>query len=97
MTKRTAQNSILDQCVFCGAYKVVTIYRDKLFGEGANAVIIENLPILRCEACGESRYDPEIADLIDAIIAHPEKYSTKRQVNVATLPSRRKRATPPGY
>jgi YgiT-type zinc finger domain-containing protein len=90
MTKREAQNSILDQCVFCGAYKVVTIYRDKLFGAGANAVIIENLPILRCEACGESRYDPEVSELIDEIIAHPEKHAVKRAVNIASLLARRR-------
>jgi len=74
-----------DLCAFCGAPGVKTIYKDKLFGKGAQAVIIENLPVRQCDICGESYYDPQVSMMIDEILAHPEKHTAPRQVSVASL------------
>jgi YgiT-type zinc finger domain-containing protein len=85
MTERIKNKPDPDLCAFCGAPGMKTVYKDKLFGKGAKAVIIENLPVRHCEVCGESYYDPEVSQLIDEILAHPEKHTVSRQVNVASL------------
>jgi YgiT-type zinc finger domain-containing protein len=84
-TKRTEENLDLDRCAFCGEPSVSTIHKDKLFGKGSNAIIIENLPIRHCESCGESYYEPGVSKLIDEILAHPEQHTIVRPVSIATL------------
>lgn len=74
-----------ERCAFCGAPRVKTVYKDKLFGKGERAVVIENLPVRQCGNCGESYYDPAISQLIDEVLAHPEKHAVARQVNVVSL------------
>jgi YgiT-type zinc finger domain-containing protein len=74
-----------DLCAFCGLPQVKTVLKDKLFGKGEKAVVIENLPVRQCGNCGESYYDPEISQLIDEVLAHPERQQVKRQVKVVSL------------
>jgi YgiT-type zinc finger domain-containing protein len=85
MTEPINTNLELEPCAFCGALGVKTVYKDKLFGKGVKAVIIENLPVRRCDTCGESYYDPVISRLIDEILAQPEKHTVTRPVSVASL------------
>lgn len=79
------QANIPKPCAFCGQLAVRTVHKDKLFGKGLNAVVIENLPLQQCRNCGESYYDPETSELIDLILVHPEKQPVTRQVNVVSL------------
>ncbi len=75
-------------CAFCGAPGVRTVYKEKLFGKGAAAVIVENLPLRQCAACaacGESYYEPETSQLIDEILAQPGKHAVSRQISVVSL------------
>lgn len=72
-------------CAFCGAPGVKTVHKDKLFGKGEKAVVIENLPVQQCGNCGESYYDPAISQLVDEILAYPERRAVTRQVNVVSL------------
>ncbi len=85
MTDEVNNQQTLEMCAFCGSPQVKTIYKDKLFGKGEKAVVIENLPVRQCANCGESYYDPEISQLIDEVLAHPEKQQVRRQVKVVSL------------
>jgi YgiT-type zinc finger domain-containing protein len=85
MNEQMKNEPNLDLCAFCGAPGVKTVSKDKLFGKGVRAVIIENLPVRHCGTCGESYYDPEVSRLIDDILAHPERHTVVRQVSVASL------------
>ncbi len=85
MTERVNTKLGTEQCAFCGAPGVKTIHKDKLFGKGLKAVIIENLPVRHCNTCGESYYEPVISRLIDEILAQPEKHTVTRPVSVASL------------
>jgi YgiT-type zinc finger domain-containing protein len=80
---RTEENNAL--CAFCGTPGVQTLHKTKLFGKGANTVIIENVPVQHCRTCGESYYDPDTSHLIDDILAQPERYTVQRPMNVASL------------
>lgn len=82
MTKPTLGS---ESCAFCGAFGVKTIHKTKLFGKGEQALVIENAPVRHCDTCGESYYDPEVSQMIDDIIAHPEKQSVTRHINVVSL------------
>jgi len=64
---------------------VKTVYKDKLFGKGERAVVIENLPVRQCGNCGESYYDPAISQMIDETLAHPERHAAARQAKVIPL------------
>jgi YgiT-type zinc finger domain-containing protein len=85
MTNKVNNQQTPELCAFCGSPQIKTVHKDKLFGKGEKAVVIENLPVQQCGNCGESYYDPEISLLIDEILAHPEKQQVKRQVNVVSL------------
>ena len=61
MTNKVNNQQEPEPCAFCGSPQVKTIYKDKLFGKGEKAVVIENLPVRQCGNCGESYYDPEIS------------------------------------
>jgi YgiT-type zinc finger domain-containing protein len=79
------QQQTSELCAFCSLSKVKIIYKDKLFGRGEKAVVIENLPVRQCGNCGESYYDPETSRLIDEVLKHPERHAVTRQVNVVSL------------
>jgi YgiT-type zinc finger domain-containing protein len=75
----------LKPCAFCGTAGVKTVYKTKLFGKGENALVIENVPVRHCDTCGEGYYDPEVSQMIDDILAHPEKQAVMRQISVVSL------------
>ena len=85
MTEEVKNNLNPDLCAFCGAPDLKTVYKDKLFGKGENAFIIENLFVRHCESCDGSYYDPVVSMLIDEILAHPGEYAFRPQINVVSL------------
>jgi len=44
----TEQEQERAECVNCGKNAVQTVWRDKLFGQGEDAVLIERVPLQRC-------------------------------------------------
>ena len=72
-----------DVCINCGNPTVIEIRRDELFGNGANAVIIENIPMMKCHHCGMVYLEPKVSRMIDEIGAHPERYSSVKEKLVA--------------
>jgi YgiT-type zinc finger domain-containing protein len=74
-----------ESCAFCGTIGVKTIHKTKLFGKGKNALVIKNVPVRHCDTCGESYYAPEVSQIIDDILAHPEKQAVTRQISVISL------------
>lgn len=70
-------------CTNCGNATVVEIRRDELFGSGAKAVIIENIPMMKCQRCGMVYLEPKVSRMIDEICAHPERYSSVKEKLVA--------------
>ena len=72
-----------ESCVFCGAPGVRRIRLDEVFGPVGRQVLIENLPLLHCDSCGESYYEPETSRAIDEILAHPERYAVPAVARIA--------------
>jgi len=72
-------------CVNCGKQAAHEVRRDELFGSGAEAVIIENIPMVKCSNCGIVYLEPSISRKIDEICAQPELYTSIVEKHVAHI------------
>ena len=79
-TKKTAR-----VCVNCGKISALEIRRDELFGHGADAVIIEDIPMMLCQSCGLTYLEPQVSRKIDEICAHPELHASFQPKQVAKM------------
>ena len=70
-------------CVNCGNASISEIRRDEIFGSGSDAVIIENIPTIKCNHCGMVYLEPKVSRMIDEICAHPARYSSVKEKLVA--------------
>ena len=81
----TEQEQERAECVNCGKNAVQTVWRDKLFGQGEDAVLIERVPLQRCTNCGITYYEPAVSRAIDEILAHPDRHTARRLIPVAKI------------
>ncbi len=72
----TETNNPARRCVNCGKQTALEIRRDELFGSGKDALIIENIPMLKCLNCGMVYLEPEVSQQIDEICAQPALYTS---------------------
>lgn len=72
-------------CVNCGEQTAYEIRRDELFGSGEDAVIVENIPMIKCHNCGIVYLEPDVSRKIDEICAHPELYTSVVERHVAKI------------
>ena len=82
---KTERKQKRERCVECGEFAIVDFRYDDLFGSGAEAVIIENIPAKRCQACGTEYSMPEVSETIDAICADPAGYAKFQSRRVAQI------------
>lgn len=83
MTTNADQNTQL--CVNCGKQTAYQIRRDELFGKGEKAIIIENIPMVKCTNCGIVYLELEVSRMIDEICAHPESHASMMEKQVAKI------------
>ena len=81
MTSNSSNSS--DICINCGNPTVTEIRHDELLGSGAEAVILENIPMMKCHHCGMVYLAPKVSRMIDEICAHPERHSSVKEKLVA--------------
>ena len=72
-------------CVNCGQPKAEEIRRDEIFGHGEDALIIENVPTIKCRNCGVIYLEPRVSIMIDEICREPERFASMKQKFVATI------------
>jgi YgiT-type zinc finger domain-containing protein len=73
------------KCAVCGHRTARLILMAKVFGRGANRVLIEDIPTYSCRNCGSQYLDGETMDAIDAIRAEPAAYTVRQTIAAATL------------
>ena len=66
----------------CGEDGGEVIRVTKVFGDGGNILIIENIPMISCSN-GESYFTAETMHEIERIKMHRDSFATKREVLVA--------------
>ncbi len=64
-----------------GAVKLVT----RSFGKKKNLLIIEDIPVVSCAACGESYMTAETLHEIERIKMHRHSFAVKRPVEVTVF------------
>lgn len=75
----------MQTCINCGQPKAEEVRRDEIFGSGANALIIENVPTIKCRNCGAVYLEPRVSKMIDEICRQPERFVSLKQKPVATI------------
>lgn len=72
-----------DICIHCKFAAITEIRRDELFGSGEDSLIIENVPMLKCNHCGMIYLEPNVSRMIDEFCAHPGQYFSVKEKFVA--------------
>jgi hypothetical protein len=80
MNKKRRKNP-LKVCSQCGAKAVCDVRRTE-FHDG---IVIENVPATYCSNCGEELYDLATVQLIEKILAQPERYTQMVEMPVARV------------
>lgn len=73
------------QCDVCGKRGARLIHVTKSYGKGASLLVIENVPVISCPACGESYLSASTLRRIDNIKRDRKNLATERPVPVAVL------------
>jgi YgiT-type zinc finger domain-containing protein len=72
-------------CDICGKDGARVRYVTRSYGEGANLLVIENVPVVSCPHCGESYLTAETLHEIERIKLHRKNLAKERNVPVATF------------
>lgn len=72
-------------CDNCGAPGARVLHLSKSYGKGDDLLVIENVPVISCPACGESYLTALTLRAIDNIKRNRKKIATERPVPVAVF------------
>jgi len=70
------------KCDLCGKDKSAVKLVTRSFGKKADLLIIEDIPVVSCAACGESYMTAETLYEIERIKMHRHGFAVKRPVEV---------------
>ena len=72
-------------CDVCGGREAQTQYMTRTYGKGANLLVIENVPVVVCQSCGECYLTPETLHALERIKLHRPSVAKPRSVAVASF------------
>lgn len=72
-------------CDNCGENAAVEKRSTKTYGKGADLLVVENVPIVFCHACGESYLTAATLHEIDALKKDRKNRAFGREVEVAVF------------
>lgn len=72
-------------CDICGSGEARVRRVTRAYGEGADLLVIENVPIVSCPDCGESYVTARTLHEIEAIKRNRRRIAVERPVEVATF------------
>lgn len=76
-------NNISTICDICGNSEVKIKHITRSYGKGEKLLIIENVPVIVCQKCGESYLTAETLHEIARIKLHRKSFAKPRSVEVA--------------
>jgi len=71
------------KCDLCGKDTARLRHVTRSYGKGSGILVIENVPILSCSACGQRYLEAETLHEIERIKSNRRKFAVKRQLAVA--------------
>ena len=72
-------------CDICGETAAVVKRVTKGLGKGRGLIVIENVPMIHCGACGESYFTAQTLHEIERIKLHKQYLAPARPVPVASF------------
>ena len=72
-------------CDICGKDKCTVKLVTRSFGKKSDLLIIEDIPVVSCAACGESFMTAETLHEIERIKLHRHSFAVKRPVEVTVF------------
>ena len=72
-------------CDICGKDQSAVKQVTRSFGKKKNLLIIEDIPVVSCAACGESYMKAETLHEIERIKMHRHSFAVKRPVEVTVF------------
>ncbi len=72
-------------CDSCGKRGAQIRHVTRSYGKGANLLVIENVPVVVCQHCGESYLTAETLHEIERIKLHRRSFAKPRNVAVASF------------
>ena len=72
-------------CDICGESGVRQRYISRSYGQGADLLVIEGVPVINCSHCGESYLTAQTLHEIERIKRRREGIAVKRPVAVAAF------------
>jgi len=73
------------KCDNCGKEGVRMRHISRSYGQGADLLVIENIPLVSCPSCGESYLTAETLHEIERIKLHRKNIAMQKSVSVATF------------
>jgi YgiT-type zinc finger domain-containing protein len=77
------ENANMLVCANCGKPAARLRHVSRSFGHGDSLLVIENIPVISCTACGETYLTPETLDEIDRIQRERRTAAVVKPVPVA--------------
>ncbi len=78
-------NTDANICENCGTPGARIIHVTRSYGKGNELLVIENVPVISCPACGESYLTAEALREIDNIKRNRSTFASERKVPVAAF------------
>ncbi len=72
-------------CDICGKGNARIRHISRSYGQGADLLVIENIPVISCPDCGESYLTADTLHEIERIKLHRKHFAEERKVPVATF------------
>lgn len=78
-------NPAYQVCIHCGVQRARLVRLPQVYSRGEQMVVIENVPMMLCDSCGQSYISSEVWGAIDRVLACPDRYARQKTVKVAEL------------
>lgn len=75
-------------CSFCGQLAAREALRPQVFGQGECLLVVENVPTLNCDNCGETYFTGATLDELERILGNQTDIAVVRPVQVAQFVAR---------
>jgi YgiT-type zinc finger domain-containing protein len=83
MKKKTIANPLI--CDICGVAAAHTIKRTKVFGKGAQMLVIEDIPFIACDNCHQTYATAETMRALDEIRMNRSRLTVTREIGWAKI------------
>ncbi len=83
--KHGRPNAQYQTCIFCKKDMALLKYLPQAFKRGGETILIENVPTMGCDNCGQTYFDLASCRRMDEIFADPDTNTEKKLISVASF------------